>query len=172
MDFEFLLAPIRRQIRSLIGWALVEATAAKSVDNGVCVNLSLPAGEHLTDVPMLQQYGFTSMPNKGSKILALFMGGCHADGVAVGSAGPVGKLPSIEVGEAAFYTDAGQKVLLKKDGSIVLTPAAGKTVRVESNLDVKGDVIANCDVVAARVTLSNHLHPTGVGPSSKPTPGT
>lgn len=199
MDFQFLLEPIRRQIRSIVGWALMEKTMPKDKENGVRCSMSMPAGEKLTEVPLVQHYGFCSRPKKGARLLSLFMGGNHGNGFVVGSAGDPSKLPELSEGEAAFYTDAGQKILLKSDGSIILMPADGKKVTIESDVEIKGavdvtgdlnasgDVISSGDVIAdgsveaagdvkalrlaAFVTLTKHIHPSAMGPTSTPTPG-
>lgn len=193
MDFQFLLEPLRRQIRSIVGWALMEKTMPKDKENGVRAAMSLPAGEKLTDVPLVQHYGFSSRPKKGSKLLSLFMGGCHGNGYVIGSVGDPSKLPELADGEACLYTDAGQKILLKSDGSIILMPADGKKVTIQSDVEIKGavdvtgDVNASGDVIAdgsveaagdvkalrmaAFVTLTKHIHPSAMGPTSAPTPG-
>jgi len=199
MDFQFLLEPLRRQIRSIVGWALMEKTVAKDKENGVRCSMCMPAGEKLTEVPLVQHYGFCSRPKKGAKLLTLFMGGCHGNGYVIGEAGDPQKLPEVGEGEACFYTDAGQKILLKADGSIVLTPADGKVVTIESDvkitgsvdvdgdLDAGGDIEAGGDVgatgnieatgdvkalrLAAFVTLTKHIHPSAMGPTSTPAQG-
>lgn len=68
-----------------------------------------------------------------------------------------------------------------KDGAVLMhiTDAAVKiTGNVEITGDVKttGDIVADGQVTAMKQTtpinLSTHTHPTGVGPSGAPTPGT
>lgn len=194
MDFQFLLDPIRRQIRSVVGWALMEKTMPKDKSNGVRCSMSMPAGEKLTEVPVVQHYGFCSRPAAGAKLLSLFIGGNHGNGYVIGSAGDPSKLPELSEGEAAFYADAGQKIILKSDGSIIIMPAASKKVTIESDVEIKGavdvagglsasgDVIADGSVEASGdvkafrsdlyVTLSGHTHVCPGGSTNAPTPGT
>lgn len=71
-------------------------------------------------------------------------------------------------------------VWLKGDGAVVVTNLGGKSlemapngdVTIKGNLLVEGEVTAKSASPTTAVKLSTHLHPTGVGPSSAPTPGT
>ena len=72
---------------------------------------------------------------------------------------------------------------LKGDGSLVIENGAGKLELAPNGdvtingvvIDTNGNVAAPGDVTAMAagpsVHLSSHVHPTGVGPSSPPTPG-
>ena len=85
----------------------------------------------------------------------------------------------------ASKKDSGAaKIRVTEDGDIVMTPASGKKTIVESDVIFKGKLQATGDVVAGvteaggeivettAIHLMTHIHPTGVGPSSSPTPGT
>lgn len=92
-------------------------------------------------------------------------------------------------GEIRLYARAtsGAVVIelwLKGDGSLIVDNGKGKlelapggTVTINGvTIDPQGNVKAPGEVSAmnasAPVKLSTHIHPTGVGPSSPPTPGT
>lgn len=76
------------------------------------------------------------------------------------------------------------KIRVTEDGDIVMTPASGKMVVSDADLLVRGKVQSTGDVQAgvteaggeivdaAAVHLLTHIHPTAVGPTSAPTPGT
>ncbi len=62
-------------------------------------------------------------------------------------------------------------------GKLVLGSTGGSgTVRIESDLEVTGDIECTGEVTAkfgaSSVGLSTHVHPTAMGPSGPPTPGT
>ena len=184
MDFGTIIASIRDSIRGLIGRAVLQSYKAASGGKPPVVALELPGGERHSDFEFLQQYGLASRPPKGSELVVLFPGGSHGVGLVVASRSPDADAPALEDGEQCLYSKFGQKVLLKSDGSIVLTPANGKRVRVESDLDVTGGVNAVGEVSAkcvdaptgivptAAVHLSSHLHSNAIpGPSTPPTPG-
>lgn len=161
-----LIENLRRSISLIIGRAVVKSIKA---DEGLKADISLIAGEKHSGVPFIQHYGLVSKPNAGAEAVVLFVGGERDNGVCIASQGDASKIPSIENGEVCIFSEFGQKILLKKDGSIVLTPKSGSKYRIESDVEVTGDLKVLCD--GAYVTMSNHIHPTPVGPSSKPTAG-
>lgn len=183
MNFENILNPIRNAISGMIARAVVRSFKNSKGSSGPVVSVALPGQELHDDVLFFQHYGYASRPPKGSEIVLLFPGGCRGAGVAMGSQSKPGDIPQLEEGESCLYSKFGQKVVLKKDGSIVLTPASGKRVRIESPLDVVGDVNSTGEVSAkcvdnaagvvsaAAFHLSSHTHPTAVpGQPSPPNP--
>lgn len=193
MDFDNILEPIREAISGMIARAVIRSFKNSKGENGPLVAVELPGQERHEDVPFMQHYGVASFPPKDSELLLLFPGGCRGAGVAMGSQSKPGDIPQLEEGESCLYSKFGQKVVLKKDGSIVLTPASGKTVTVESDLKVTGAVNADGNVESGGsvkaalnveadvevkalasstfVTLTKHIHPSAMGPTSAPTPG-
>ena len=178
----------------MIARAVIRSFKNSKGENGPLVAVELPGQERHEDVPFMQHYGVASFPPKDSELLLLFPGGCRGAGVAMGSSqSKPGDIPQLEEGESCLYSKFGQKVVLKKDGSIVLTPASGKTVTVESDLKVTGTVNADGNVESGGsvkaalnveadvevkalasstfVTLTKHIHPSAMGPTSAPTPG-
>lgn len=183
MNFENILNPIRNAISGMIARAVVRSFKNSKGSSGPVVSVALPGQELHDDVLFIQHYGYASRPPKDSDIVLLFPGGCRGAGVAVGSQGEPSGVPALEEGESCLYSKFGQKVLLKKDGSIIMIPASGKRVRIESPLDVVGDVNSTGEVSAkcvdnaagvvnaAAFHLSTHTHPTAVpGPPSPPNP--
>lgn len=68
------------------------------------------------------------------------------------------------------------EIWAKGDGSIRIASLVGKTVEIEGVIFQGGTIKAPGEITAmaetAPVKLSTHLHPTAMGPSGKPTPGT
>lgn len=91
-------------------------------------------------------FGFVSeMPDGGEAILVAVNGGSD-NRVAV--ADIVTDDPAIESGEVLLWTRNGQRLLLNKDGDVVVYPAAGRSVLV-------GDPTAgNCDPVVTKSELN------------------
>lgn len=172
MDLERILEPIRRRIRLIVGRAVITAVKAASGKNGVTVNITLLGDEKHSDVELFQQYGFCSLPPKGSELVCVFAGGARDNGVAVASQGETSSMPSLVEGEVALFSKFGQKFVMKADGSIEATPKSGGDFVVLGELKVKGNVTAGYDNPAMLVSLQNHMHATAVpGPAVKPTPG-
>jgi len=93
--------------------------------------------------------GVTAIPTNGARVRLLFDAGD----------------PSRP--RAALW-DAGAGV---QQITITLSGVGGK-LRVEGDLEVTGEVTAKAASPATAVSLSTHLHPTAMGPSGAPTPGT
>ena len=178
------------KVRLIVGRALFSAVNSVSGDDGLSVDISLAGGEKHTKVPLIQHYGLTSRPNKDAEAVVLFIGGARDNGIAIATQGKNTKIPSLEDGEVALFSEYGQTIILKKDGSIVATPKSGKRVRIESDMDVigninafgkvnaEGEVSAICTKVgedlqnATAFLLSKHMHPSATpGAPSTPTPG-
>lgn len=76
------------------------------------------------------------------------------------------------------------KIRVTEDGDIILTPKSGRISKFDGDMLVRGKISATGDIVtgvtesgeqiidATAIHLQTHIHPTGVGPSSQPTPGT
>lgn len=160
---ERLLNPIKARIRLMVGKCIVTACRGKTVD------ISLLAEESREGVDFYQQFGFSSYPTADVSGVALFIGGSRDNGVVVATRGDDSTMRvNLEPGEIAVHSPYGSKILLKKDGSISVTTDS-KKIRFVGDVEVTGDVKANCD--SAFVSLTGHIHATGVGPSDAPTPG-
>lgn len=145
MDYSRILLPIKNAIRGLVGRAIVSAVRTES--GRVVVDVSMAGNEKHSSVPCLGNYGLVSKPQKGSEIVVLFQGGARGNGVAVASVSKNG-VPEIEAGEACLFSDFGQRILLKKDGSVVVKAATGCKVKFESDIETSGKVVVGESIVA------------------------
>lgn len=190
-----MIENILRKIRLLVGKALVDVVNLPIGDEGLSVDISLAGGEKHTKVPLRQQYGFASRPKRESEAVVLFIGGARDNGVAIATQGDPSRIPSLKDGEVAIFSEFGQTLVLKEDGSVEITPKSGKNVVIKSGMDIDGDVnvggkmdvtssissndtiTALTDVKAGVISLTGHIHGiTGVTPGqgagicSTPTP--
>lgn len=102
----------------------------------------------------------------------LVEGGGQGNWIAVGFIDPQ-LAPSAGPGEKIVYSRSApgviaSKIHLKADGSVVINDAV--TITSSGAVQANGEVTAMA--AAVPVSLSTHQHPTGVGPSGPPTPGT
>lgn len=163
--------------------------------NGVpVVQVEVDLGDELLTAEHLASPGVDAPPLPGDEVMVSESEG-EGETHAIGYADP--KNPSLAAdGEfRAYGRDATGNVKvtvwLKGDGSGTLFNEKGKftllpdgsfsyndgafIVDVEGNAKFKGEVTAMAGTPEAPlpgVKLSTHLHPTGVGPSGAPTPGT
>lgn len=163
MSFESLIESLMAKLRLMVGRCVISASRYKNGE--LLADIELVAGERRRNVEFLQQFGFSSRPNGEVEGVALFVGGSRDNGVVIATRG---ECPSLEEGEVRVHSPFGSSITLKKDGSIELATNSNK-FRFVGDIEATGEVKAMCD--SAFVTLTNHIHPTGVGPSSKPTPG-
>lgn len=131
-------------------------------------------GEDFTDKELFQQYGFASRPLNGAEGILLFIGG--ADNAVVVATEDRRYRVALENGEAAIYTDEGDKIHLKRNKEILIK-TGGKL-----NIEAANEVIVVCDsvnlgaAIGCKVlptedflTLFNaHTHPTGTGSTGAP----
>lgn len=163
MNFEALLDPILAKIRLMVGRCVI--LASKYKDGELLADIELVAGEKRRGVEFLQQFGFSSRPKGDVEGIALFVGGSRDNGVVISTRG---ECPDLKEGEVRVHSLFGSSITLKDDGTVELVTNS-KKFRFVGDIEATGDVKAMCD--ATFVTLAGHIHPTGVGPSSKPTPG-
>lgn len=163
MNFEAILDPILAKIRLMVGRCVI--LASKYKDGELLADIELVAGEKRRGVEFLQQFGFSSRPKGDVEGIALFVGGSRDNGVVISTRG---ECPDLKEGEVRVHSPFGSSITLKDDGTVELVTNS-KKFRFVGDIEATGDVKAMCD--AAFVTLAGHIHPTGVGPSSKPTPG-
>ena len=163
MNFESLIEPLMAKLRLMVGRCVISASRYKNGE--LLADIELVAGERRRNVEFLQQFGFSSRPKGDVEGVALFIGGSRDNGVVISTRG---ECPDLKEGEVRVHSPFGSSITLKNDGSIELTTDSNK-FRFVGDIEATGEVKAMCD--SAFVTLTNHIHPTGVGPSSKPTPG-
>lgn len=120
--------------------------------------------ETLEGRELFQQKGFSSIPEKDDEVIVLSLGNLR---IAIASESK--DRPALEPGEAAVYSSAENFIRFKKDGTIEIV-SKGKKLTIDADVEVSGEITAQ--TATAPVKLSTHLHPTPVGPSSAPTPGT
>lgn len=90
-------------------------------------------------VERIQEYGFSSVPPKGSEAVAFEVGGSRDQLLVLGTDShdfrPVGGLS----GEACMYTQFGHLIKLASDGSVMITtPGSQGQVMIDGNLTVTG----------------------------------
>ena len=119
------------------------ARAVVTACEGKTVKIGLLAGESREDVDFFQQYGFSSRPKGSVGAVALFVGGSRDNGVVVACRGEGDDMNiGLENGEVAMHSPFGQKILLKKDGSVNITNGNGASIVIASS---------------GKVTVNDHL---------------
>ena len=118
-------------------------------------------GEILEDVPLMQHYGFKSVPIDGEGII-LSVNGSRSNPVLIATKGTVDI--DIDKGETAIFAD-GNSIILRKDGSIEIS---ANNIKFAGDLTVSGTLTATGDIKAMGKSLATHIHSTPSGPSGPP----
>ena len=166
MSMGKLLAPLARQIGNLLARGVV--SAVNSAPKMQRLQLRLMADEAKDDVEHFEPFGFTSKPLPGAEHVTVFMDGDRSHGITLVVADRRYRLAALGDGEAALHDAYGNKVHLKKDGTLDVVASAkvqitSPLVTMSGNLQVAGTVTAATDVVGGGKSLKNHTHP-GVQP--------
>jgi phage gp45-like len=131
------------------------------------------ADEPLEDIEHMQPGGLSHVPLAGAEGVLLCIAGRREHPIALCVSNRSTRPTGGQSGETVLYCSApggaGIKIKLNADGEIELTPSS--KVTIVGDLEVTGEVTANTAVPAEKVTLTQHKHPTAMGPSGAPIPG-
>jgi phage gp45-like len=135
--------------------------------------------EVLNGVPVLQQFGLSSVPPAGSDGIAVFLGGDRSNSAIIAT-GDQGTRPSGKAaGETVIFNAFGMTIALSASGITIngggkpVTITNAPTVTQNGDLHVTGAVVAGSGG-SDQVSLQTHRHGTGTAASGTiaPSPGT
>lgn len=154
------LSDLTRYLRPLVTRVgnLVSPATLTGVDDGTkmqSVQIDLGDDEVRDEVEHPQNYGFTSRPIPGADALALCVGGRRDHCIVVVVDDRRYRLKGLAEGEVALYTDQGDKVHLKRGGTIEITASSKVTVNAPLVEVPSGDV------KAGGISLLHHTHSNG-----------
>lgn len=142
-----------RAILNRITNLMSRAVVRRVVDTGKLQTLQADAlADETRDVERMQNYGFTGVPPSGSEAVIVFVGGRREHGIAVAVDDRRCRLSGLEQGEVAVYTDQGDKVVIRRGGTIEVT-ASTKVVVTTPVVELAGNV----DAVAKGAALNSAL---------------
>jgi phage baseplate assembly protein V len=167
---------MRAKVQLMVGRAILSAVS----DGGPIqtVQAQLLADEVLDDVEHVQHYGYTSVPLAGAEGVLVFVGGNRDHGLVIATDDRRHRPIGLEPGEVAIYDDQGQEVRITRGGIVVngagkpVTITNASVVRMESHLEVTGDIKDQCDgsgktMASMRSIYNGHGHPAGGPPSGQ-----
>jgi len=131
---------LSRRIRQLFTRGLIHIVDTQTLLQTMQVELL--SDEILDGVEHLENYGFTSCPKPGAEVVAASVGGHRSHTVIISAFDRRFRLKGLAEGEVAIYTDEGDKIHLKRNGSIDIS-ASGRV-----------DVIAPEVVVLASTSVT------------------
>lgn len=115
-------------------------------------------------VEHFQNYGFTSVPLKGSEGLALAVGASTAHTVVINVDDRRYRLKGLQSGEVALYDDIGHRVHLTRDGIVIDGKAHPvklvnlTKLRVEADIEATGQIKDLCDGAGTTMAHIREVH--------------
>lgn len=111
------------------------------------------ASEVLNNVPVFQQFGFTSALPDNSDVIVLPLLGRSGLSVIIASENGKFRLKGLVKGETAIYDAQGKYILLKKDGGIIVE-AKNQAVTVNNATIVTINASEKIKLVAPTVSIN------------------
>lgn len=155
------MRPLAQRLQLMIGRAVVLLVNDAASMQGLQV--SLLADETRDDVERFQDYGFTSHPHPGAEAVAACVAGSRDHVLVIKVDDRRYRLAGLAQGEVAIYTDEGDKIVIKRGGTIEVTASTKVVldtplVECTGDVTVAGTLTADVDVVADGVSLVGHVH--------------
>jgi phage baseplate assembly protein V len=161
------LERVMRRLQLLVGLGRIRV--GNDAGNVQLQQVQFNERETQDDMPRVAEYGFASMPLPGCQAIVLFIGGERTNGAVIGTNDEAHRMKNLQRGEVAIYDDQGQSVYITRAGIIVngggknVTITNTPKVRMETSLDVTGDIKDKCDgtgktMAAMRTTYNSHHH--------------
>lgn len=170
-----MLAPLARRVSLMVG----RASLAAVIDGGKrqFIQFMALAGEVKDKVEHVQPYGFASHAEAGAQVIFLSVGGNRDHVIAICVDDPRKRI-GLEPGEVAIFTDNGNKIVMKPDGTIEVTTTtmtikASDKVRCETpRFEVTGDIVDQCDttnqsMAQGRAIYNSHTHDENNNPGGQ-----
>ncbi|MFT9046180.1 phage baseplate assembly protein [Acetobacter orientalis] len=170
--------PLTRTARRLAMALGVGRTTANTNETSstATVQVLLPGGELLGEVPLIQQVGFHSRPLPGSDVVVQSQAGDRQRSVAVATGDQRAYPKDLQPGDACLYhAKTGARVWLKADGSIAVStlgPLHFSAIEAvfDCPITCTKDIAATGDVKAGAISLTKHKHPVSAAPGTTDAP--
>lgn len=141
-----LVAPLSSRIRLLCSRGTI--SLVDDDRRAQEVQLRLLASEVKDEVESFAHYGFGSNPPLGTEAIVLCLGGNRDHPIVVATVDRKTRPRGLLAGEVHLYNGlTGTRILLKDDGSIVITGATKLTL--DGDLEVMGEITAGGDITSA-----------------------
>ena len=137
------LRPTTNKLKLLLGRAIV-----RLIDDSAklqTVQVEALRGEVLDGIERFQQYGFTAHPHANAEAIVLSFGGIRQHSIVIAVDDFRHRLTDLEEGEVALYTDldsdAGQRIVLKRDGSIEILSSDSSVAIADGNITLNANAV-------------------------------
>lgn len=123
--FNKFIQPLKRKIFLLVGRAIL--TAVNNAEGYMKIQVTSLKDETITDIERAQEYGFETYPKKDAEAFVIFLNGNRDHGIAFCVSDRTYRI-KVEEGEVLMYDWQGQKVYMRKDGTMKINDVKGNTI--------------------------------------------
>lgn len=106
------------------------------------------ADEHLQDVELMQQFGFTSVPPQGTDAVILPIGGSTSYSVIIATEHGQFRVKSLKSGEVAIYDQSGSVITLKQ-GKVIDIQCDCLTINATQKVDITTPILKTSQILTA-----------------------
>ncbi len=151
MDITEIISRMTSTMRKKI-FLLVGRGELKAIDNSKntakCQSEFLK-DELVSDIDKIEDYGFSSNPESGAQIVAIFLDGNREQGMGIRFHDRRYRPTDLKPGEACMYHKSGSRVLMKADGSIEVDSTVGITIKTGDASAWLPNILGNCAFTGA-----------------------
>lgn len=148
-----------QKVRSRLEMMLVKAMI-EGVDDSQplqLVKISALADETQDGMERLQNYGLSSVPTVGSEAFAAYLNGNRDHGVVVVCDSGEHRPTQLKRGEVTVYSQHGQSILLKEDGTVEINGATDITLNGDTDNAVSFSALKT-GFDALKIEHNAHIH--------------
>ena len=141
-DFDLLTAKMKTKIFSLLGRGIVKLINAGAGTQ--TVQLVGLAGENLTDIERMEEYGFTSYPEEDSEAVIASLNGNRDESVVLCINDRRYRPKDLGKGDVVVYNKTGSKITLKDNGDVEIESVKDIVLNSGDAGAWKPCIIGNC----------------------------
>lgn len=164
-DFMKLTQSIKNRMFMMLARGIVKAV--RNTEGTQKLQIVALADETIENIERLQEYGLETFPDTEAEAFAAFVGGNREVGVVLVTHDRRYRPKTLTSGEVMLYTKHGQSILLKADGSIVLTAKSGSPITLAGDTVNVGATGGKTVALQSIMDLfNNHTHSYLPGPGA------
>lgn len=126
-----------------------------SADDIQKTQVSALADETLSDVELMQQFGFTSVPPAGTQALIIPVGGATTHSVVVATEHGEFRIKALKDGEVAVYDKSGSSIILKQ-GRLIEIDCDVLKITATSKVDIHSPLVETDQVLTAQGQINGN----------------
>lgn len=172
-----LLSPIKTALKSMITRVVISSV---NTDQAVFILTAKLRGQtNDKKIPIIQHFGFSSVPPKGSQAIVAHLSGAADSPVAIATQHNQSQLQGMLEGDSAIFDNRDQHFILTEEGATLVTadkftitnPAGDTIFNSDGSIDFANGSKISSDgdfISATGVTLNTHQHLNAFGVPTPP----